>query len=52
MVGMDSLLRNWDKKEKIKFSPCLVGHSESREHFLGWGKLQCLGAKERQYNTE
>lgn len=32
-----SILRNWDEKEKIKSSPCLVEYSELRKHFLGWG---------------
>lgn len=40
MVGGTSLLRNLDEKEKIKVSPRLVGNSESREHFLGWEKLE------------
>ena len=49
-----SLSRNWDEKE-IKLNAWLFGNGESREHFLGWEKLQCgfrLRKRLWQYSTK
>lgn len=52
MVGT-SLSRNLDEKAKIKVIQWVISGSESREHFIGWEKLECVFRKSfRLYNTE